>query len=367
MKIGVDVSIVPYGRGVANYIIQMLRAFKKISPQNEYKLFFNSFKSHPLPFNHSDFSIKTFRIPHRILKFLWFDLGFPKVEWLIGDIDLFHSPAHTPVYAICPPTKRWIVTVHDLFTYKLNYAEETQKEEWEILKRMEKNAAHIIAVSHSTKRDLLELMPSLKPRVSVIHEGVSEHFKVIDNYSPVIGKYNINKPYILYVGSAGFNKNLQRLLQAFRHIYEGIDHNLVFVGDVKWLYKSIIGWVIENKMEDRVLFPGFIPDEDLPAFYTGADLFVVPSLYEGFGLTVLEAMACGAPVVASNVSSLPEVVGDSGLLCDPYDVEDMARILLCMIHNNVLRKELREKGLQRAAKFSWEVAARKTLKIYEEI
>ncbi len=366
MRIGIDISIVPYGRGVSNYIVQLLTACLKLSSENEYKLFCNSFKPCTLPSALSNFSIKTTRIPQRILSFFWLDLGFPRIEWLLGDIDLFHSPAHSPVYALCPPAKRWIVTVHDLFTFKLNYAEKTQRKEWKILKRMERKAAHVIAVSHSTKKDLLELVPSLESRVTVIHEGVSENFKVIENYFPIIEKYNIIAPYILYIGSAGANKNLQRLLIAFSHIYKKIDHNLVLVGDFKWRYQPIIEWVRKNGMEHRVIFPGFVPDKDLPALYTGADVFLCPSLYEGFGLTVLEAMACGTPVITSNISSLPEVAGDSALYCDPYNVDDISQALIHVSQDSDLRKRLIEKGVQRAVNFSWVLTAKQTLDVYRK-
>jgi glycosyltransferase involved in cell wall biosynthesis len=367
LTVGVDISIVPYGRGVSNYIVHLLNAFKRMAPENDYKLFFNSFKSRSLPFDKRNFDIRKFRFPWRILDFFWSKFEYPPIELFLGNIDLFHSPAHTPVYAICPPAKRWVVTVHDLFTYKLDYSEKIKRKEWEILKRMEKHATHVIAVSNSTKKDLLELIPSLEPNVSVIHEGVNESFKVVKDYHLILDKYRISTPYIFYVGSAGLNKNVQRLVEAFHRIHENIEHKLILAGDMKWNYQSIRKWVERNGMEERIVFLGFVPDEDLPAIYTGADIFASPSLYEGFGLTVLEAMACGTPVIASKISSMPEVLGGCGLLCDPYDIEDISQCMLKLIRDEGLRDHLTKMGLQRASKFSWNSTAERTLEIYREM
>ena len=367
MKIGIDISIVSYGRGVANYIIKLLENFLLLSPENKYKLFFNSFKSYSVPFDFKKLRIVRTRIPQRILKFMWLDLGFPKIESFLGVIDLFHSPAHSPVYAICPPVNNWVVTVHDLFTFKLNYAKKTQREEWKILMRMARKAAHVIAVSESTRRDLLELIPSLESRVSVIHEGVDEIFQNVPNHHLVLNKYNINTPYILYVGSAGPNKNLPTLIEAFSQINQLTNHNLVLVGDLAWRYKPLMETVQKKRLEKRVQFTGLVPNEDLPAIYSGADVFVCPSLYEGFGLTVLEAMACGTPVVASNISSIPEIVNDSAILFDPYSVDDLNHSLLQIIGSEILRDELRAKGSQRVKEFSWARAAKQTLELYKNL
>ena len=367
MKIGLDISRIQYGRGVSNYIQQLLWNFIKLAPENEYRLFYNSFEPLKLSLNHPCISIKSMKIPRRLLELFWLDFGVPRIEWLIGDISLFHSPAHSPVYAICPPAKRWVVTVHDLFTFKLNYAETTQRKELKILKRMEERASHVITVSDSTRRDLLDLAPSLQDRVSVIYEGVHEGYRVIKDYRSVIKKYSLNTPYLLYVGSADANKNIPRLLAAFKNIHKKIEQNLVLVGDTNWRYKPIIEWVRNNEMEDRILFTGFIPENDLPAVYNGADASVCPSLYEGFGLTVLEAMACGIPVVVSNVSSLPEIAGDTAVYCDPHEVDSLSNALLRVSLDSDLRKVLSAKGLERAKYFSWESAAKKTLDIYNKV
>jgi len=367
MQIGIDVSIVPYGRGVSNYILHLLDNFRKLSPDNEYRLFFNSPRPCPLPFDSHDFTIKTFKIPWRILDFFWSNLSLPKIEWFIGTVDMFHSPAHSPVYAICPPADKWIVTVHDLFTFKLNYSEKTKQKEWRVLRKIERTAAHVIAVSHSTKNDLLELVPSLEPRVSVIHEGVDEQFKFVANYHSSLAKYNINTPYILYVGSAGPNKNLITLLKSFMEINQMIEHQLVLVGDIKWRYSPLIDLVKEKNLEERVRFTGLVPDEDLASIYSGADVFVCPSIYEGFGLTVLEAMACGTPVIASNISSIPEIAGDSAILFDPYSVDELSHSLLEVLGSDTLAARLKAMGSSTVKKFSWASTAQQTLQLYKDL
>lgn len=367
MKLGFDISMLPSGRGVSNYIINLLEEFSIRSPENEYKLLCNSAKPCHMPSFSPKSSLRTLKLPNRILKFFWHGLGFPPVEWILGDIDLFHSPAHTPVYAICPPAKKWVVTVHDLFTFKMNYKKNTQREEMKILQRMSRKASHVIAVSYSTKNDLLELIPSLESRVSVIHEGVGKQFRIIDNFNITLEKYGINRPYILYVGSAAANKNISTILSAFTDICSQVEHDFVMIGHSSWRYDSVKMMIKENKIKERVKLTGFISDEDLPAFYSGADLFVSPSLYEGFGLAFLEAMACGTPVIASNVASMPEVVGDAGVLIDPHDVGELSDAILRILKDDTLKKRLREKGLHRASAFSWESAAEKTLEIYEHV
>jgi len=367
MKIGIDISVVPYGRGVANYIVALLTEFQKLAPEIAFQLYCNSPTSAALPSNLKKFPLKRTRIPNRLLSFLWLDFEFPPIEWVIGNVDLFHSPAHSPVYALCPPARKWVVTVHDLFTYKLNYNMKTQEREWKILKRIEKKASHVIAVSNSTKNDLLELIPSLEPRVSVIYEGVNSRFGKKDDYFNKLEKYGIRKPYILHVGSGGPNKNVMRLLEAFNQIKETIDHHMVLVGDTKWRYAEALKWASSKDLNDRMIFPGFVSDEDLPAVYSEADLFVCPSLYEGFGLVVLEAMACECPVIASNTSSLPEVISDAGLLFDPSDTDRLAELILLVVNDSTVHEDLQRRGLKRASEFSWEFTAQKTLEVYQRV
>ena len=367
MNIGIDVSILQRGGGVANYIYHLLEGLKQVSSGHQYKLFFNSVKKANLPIDHNFFKVRTTRIPNRILQLFWLYLRFPPVEWLLGNIDVFHSPAHSPVYAYCPSARKWIVTVHDLFTFKLNYDKKTQEKEMIVLRRIEQNAERVIAVSNSTRNDLLEIIPSLDSRVVVIPEGVDERFYKEKFYSKVLVKYGIQAPYILYIGAAGSHKNLPCLINVFKRLSEIIPHSLVFAGRITERYKAVIKLTNDINLQNRVVFAGTIEENDLSSIYKGADLLALPSLYEGFGLVLLEAMASGTPVVASNISSIPEVVGDAAKLFDPHDEEEMYAAIYTVVSNSSLRKKMKEKGLERARLFSWKKMAQETLRIYEEV
>lgn len=367
MKIGLNISVLPFGGGVASYIIHLLNHLLELKPEYQYKLYFNSFKKRPIPLNKDKFKVTSTRIPTRFLQFFWLHYWFPPIEWFIGDIDLFHSPAHSPVYASCPPAKKWVVTVHDLFTFKLNYKKRTKEKELNVLRRIERKAERVIAVSESTRNDLLEIVPALKSRVVVIPEGVDEKFFTSGFIPEAISKYRISTPYILYVGAADFHKNLLRLINVFKRLSKKTPHNLILVGKLTERHNQIIGLVKRFGLNNRVLFTGSVEEEDLPSVYKGADLFVLPSLYEGFGLVLLEAMASGTPVVASNTSSIPEIVGDAALLFDPYDEEDIYNAIYSVISDDSLRDNMKKMGVNRARLFSWEKMAKETSLVYEQV
>ncbi len=362
-----DISILKRKGGVANYILHLLRGLKRARPDYRYKLYFNSVRLVDLPIDSNFFEITSTRIPNRILRIFWLYLGFPPIEWLIGDVDIFHTPAHSPVYSLCPPARKWVVTVHDLFTFKLNYKKRTIGRELTALRRIERKAERVIAVSESTRNDLLEIIPALKSRVVVIPEGVDEKFFTSEFLPEAISKYRISTPYILYIGAADFHKNLLRLVNVFKRLSEKIPHNLILAGKLTGRHNKIIQLVNKFGLNSRVLFTGSIEEEDLPSVYKGADLFVLPSLYEGFGLVLLEAMASGTPVVASNTSSIPEVVGDAALLFDPYDEEDIYNSIYSVISDDSLRDNMKRMGVNRARLFSWEKMVKETLLVYEEV
>jgi glycosyltransferase involved in cell wall biosynthesis len=186
--------------------------------------------------------------------------------------------------------------------------------------------------------------------------------------APILREYGVEPPYILYVGALESRKNLPRLLEAYARLRAWSPQwRLVIVGARKWKFSPIFDTVQRLALEGHVTFTGYVADEHLPALFTGADLFAFPSLYEGFGLPVLEAMACGAPVVTSNTSSLPEVAGDAALLVDPYDVEQIAQAMWLVLSQPALAAQLRAKGLARAAQFTWERTARETIAVYERV
>jgi glycosyltransferase involved in cell wall biosynthesis len=182
----------------------------------------------------------------------------------------------------------------------------------------------------------------------------------------IIEKYDLPERFILYVGLVEPRKNLPILIEAFKRLSEEeLNYKLVLVGRLGWMHKEVIGQVRELNLEDAVLFLGYVPQQDLPLIYNLASLFVYPTLYEGFGLPVLEAMACGVPVITSNVSSLPEIVGEAGLLTPVNELEALYKTMIRALTDTSLRKDLISKGIKRAAKFSWAKTAQLTLQVYQ--
>jgi glycosyltransferase involved in cell wall biosynthesis len=222
----------------------------------------------------------------------------------------------------------------------------------------------------ATKCDLIERYGTEPDKITVVYPGYDEAtFQPVRDeevIEAVKARYGIAGDYILFVGTLQPRKNLIRLVKAFADCRSPIaDCRLVIAGKKGWLYQEIFRRVEELGLEKKVVFTGYVPEGDLPALLSGAHLFVFPSLYEGFGLPVLEAMACGTPVVCSNASSLPEVAGDAALMVDPLDVEGLATAMERVLSDEELRAELTERGFKQARKFSWERCARETLAVLE--
>ena len=226
----------------------------------------------------------------------------------------------------------------------------------------------IVADSENTKRDIVTCYGIEADRVRVVHAGYDKNrYRMGIDIEGVKEKYGLTS-YLLYVGNLSPHKNLLRLLQAFARIVREIPHKLVITGrkDPRF-YPALEAEMQALGLQHRVMFLDYVRADELPSLYAGADIFVFPSLYEGFGLPPLEAMACGTPVIVSNVSSLPEVVGDAALMVDPYDVEGMAKAMYRVLSDDGLSKEMRRKGLERAKLFSWEKTAQSILKVCEEV
>jgi glycosyltransferase involved in cell wall biosynthesis len=227
----------------------------------------------------------------------------------------------------------------------------------------------VIADSEATRQDLIELYHTSPEKITTLYPGVTEALKPIRDsvrLNAVRQKYGLGeRPFMLSVSTIQPRKNYQRLVQAFAHIDDSF--SLVLAGSKGWHYEDIFAEVARQGLAERVHFPGFVADADLPALYSAASLFVYPSLYEGFGLPLLEAMACGTPVVASNQSSLPEVVGQAGRLVDPYDVEALAATMAQILLDPELQQRLSQAGLEQAKKFTWAGMATKLLALYQQI
>jgi glycosyltransferase involved in cell wall biosynthesis len=231
-------------------------------------------------------------------------------------------------------------------------------------------ADRIIAISNFTKNEILDLYPHIpEEKIFVTWLGVHERFRITpkEHKETIRRKYCLDKPFILSVSTIEPRKNLKTLIMAFARIKDKIDHDLVLIGAYGWNSKDLYSMISDLKLNDRIRFPGYVDIEELPVIYNLADVFVYPSLYEGFGLPPLEAMACGCPVITSNVASLPEVVGDAAETLDPLDIEALEFSIKKMLHDVDVRNKFIEKGLQNIKHFTWEQCAAETVKVYNSL
>ena len=303
---------------------------------------------------------------YKIVKalFLWSQLFLPLNLIFNSKNDVCFSPAHyIPRFSTIPI----VVTIHDLsFHY---YPNDFLKRDLFKLKNWTKysvkNAKKIIAVSQSTKQDLIRFYDISEDKIQVIYNGFEKNITNSQLDTKVIQKIK-KQSYILYVGTLQPRKNLERLIEAFS-LVKNKNLDLVIVGKRGWMFEEILEAPKKYGVSGRVKFLDSVSDEELPNLYRNALCFILPSLYEGFGLPILEAMKYGCPVLASNVSSLPEAGGDAALYFDPENTGDIARSLESIIQNSELRKDLIKKGYQQVKKFSWEKSAKETLKVLEDL
>ena len=287
-------------------------------------------------------------------------------------VDLFHAPH----YVLPPLTPcRSVVTIHDCIHLRfpqylpnrLAYAY-ARSSLWVAAHR----SARILTVSEASKRDILRYFSVPESKISVIYNAIDERFHEeppADDVMRVKERYQLHDPFVLYAGNIKPHKNLERLIEAFHVVRRGdLEHvKLLIIGDEISKYASLRRTVHRYKLHKHVRFFGFVPDATLAILYRLARVFVFPSLYEGFGLPPLEAMASGTPVITSNVSSLPEVVGDAAMLIDPYEAGAIAGAMRRVLSDDRLREDMRERGLARVREFSWERSVRRIREIYDEV
>lgn len=289
----------------------------------------------------------------------------------LEDVDVFHT---SDVVNCGLPGAKNVTTIHDLTAvlfpqYHTQQVRETLAEKFRFAQT---RADAVICVSESARRDAVEHLGLDPARVHVVHNGVDPAFRPLPpaRVEAALRPLGLTQQgYILHVGTIEPRKNLVRLVQAYHRLCQRVPDvpRLVLAGMQGWLYEDVPAEVEALGLEERVVLLGRVAGELLPALYNGARCFVYPSLYEGFGLPVLEAMACGVPVVTSNSSSLPEVAGDAAILVDPYDVMGIAEAVEQVLMDDDRVTTLRERGLERAARFTWEATARETLKVYEKL
>jgi len=376
MRIGINALFLIPGKvgGSEVYLRNLLCHLAKIDRQNEYILFVNKENFHTFQISQPNFTevfcpIKASFRPARIL---WEQFILP-FQIKKSNIEVLHSPGYTaPLLVSCCS----IVTIYDMNCFY--YPEDFSKSTTFFLKLLVTLAARrsdkIITGSRNSKKDIVQILKISESKTCVIYGAASSHLSVplaIEN--KVRGKlkqrYSINKKFILTVSVSHPHKNLYRLIEAYDILYKKyqIDCQLVIVGIKGRAQSVLMSLVKELSLEKRVMFTGWIPDEDLSLLYSEAELFVFPSLFEGFGIPILEAMAHGTPVVSSNTTSLPEVAGRAALLVDPYRVDKIAEAMHRILTDETLRATLIKKGFNRASQFSWEKTARETLFAYKRV
>lgn len=377
MKIGIDVtSAVMQGGGIGRYTRELVQTTLATDTENAYVLF--SAPPPPEKTLSQIFPVNG-RIQHKIaplseqwLYRLWYRARLPiSVQRFTGKLDLFHSPDFVlPPVSSNTPT---LLTVHDLsFVHfpevypevLVNYLNKVVP--WSVGR-----ATHILADSVATKHDLMALWQVADEKITVLYSGVNESFERVkddEKITAVRSKYDLgDRPYLLSVGTVQPRKNYQMLIQAFAPLADKIPHNLYIAGGKGWLYEEMMAEIEKQNLTDRVRFIGFIDDEDLPTLYSGADLYLFPSIYEGFGLPMLEAMACGVPVIASDVSSLPEVGQETAVLLPPHDLDKWTTAIESILSDPEQQQRMKNAGYHRVNQFSWEKSASQLLEIYRNL
>jgi glycosyltransferase involved in cell wall biosynthesis len=356
MKIGIDISQVIYGTGVSTYTRNLVKNLLKVDKHNKYILFGGSLRRKNELVNFvnglkGNVESRIFAFPPTFSDIVWNRLHVLKMERLVGQIDVFHSSDWSQ-----PPSDAFkVTTVHDLTPIK--YPKETHPKTVSAHKArlgwVKKEVDKVIAPSESTKKDLVDLGIK-RDRIVVIPEAVDPIFSPAkkSEIKRLKNRLKIKSSYLLSVG-VGPRKNTKRVIRAFELFNRNKDFVLIFVGYDHYGYKK------ETK---KVRFLGHVSVEDLRILYSGAEMLVYPSLYEGFGLPILEAFACNCPVVTSNTSSLQEVAGRAAKIVGPYNISDIAGGIESVLSN---RKNLVEKGKRRFKKYSWEKTAKETVKVYE--
>jgi len=370
MKIGIDISQLAFpGTGVATYTRNLVENLLRIDKENEYVLFYSSLrkdiKHAGLKIGKKRVELRNYKLPPLFLEFLWNRLHILPIEEFTGHLDIFHTSDWLEPPAKCPK----VTTVHDLaiFKYPETFSPRgghnivsnlRRKLEW-----VKRESKVIIAVSENTKKDIVKILDIPSEKIKVIYEAGDEVFgkkSTLRGIENAKKKYGISGNYILAVGTLEPRKNLKRLIMAFSKVRRNSSLSLVIAGNAGW------GGELEG-LQGKILgvrFLGYVPKEDLAPLYAGAQCFVYPSLYEGFGLPILEAMASGCPVVTSNISSLPEVAGEMAVLVDPENIRDITEGIKEAITK---REEFIKKGFERAKEFSWEKTARQTLEVYQNL
>lgn len=373
MKIAIDLRGLHSGKisGVENYIINILERFLKMDHSNSYILFDNAFR--PKNYDYLKFvnaQVVQRRVPNRLFNAALKFAGRPKFENYFGDFDLLFMP-NWNFFAIRSTTKL-IVTVHDLSPVVAPEFYNVKRRLWHRLINFDRilhRADHIVAVSEYTKADVVRLYNIAPEKVSVIYPGIDRTlFKPelsVSKLREVRNLYGLPGEFILFLNTLEPRKNLVNFIKAFEKVDSNI--SLVIGGKKGWKYQEIFATMNKSVKRRRIKYLGYIPEEHKPYLIGLASVVGFPSFYEGFGFPALEALSVGVPVLASQVTSLPETVNDAALMVDPYNIDDMTAGLEMLLNDQQLRDNLVSKGLRQAQKFNWETSASQLLEVLQKL
>lgn len=371
MKIGIDITALPPNPvGAGMYILHLTRSLAEIESEFEFVIFSQAV-GYDLVGASSRPGFEWVILPEMspARRLIWEQTRFPELVRKCG-IDLLHSPHYTRPWSLPCAS---VVTFHDMTFFLYPHLHTRAKRLFFPLaiRMSARRADALIAVSESTRQDSIRLLGIPPEKITAIPLGISEEFRPVsdpDLCAAVRSRYNLPDRFLLYVGLVEPRKNLPLLLRAYHRLLAGgVRQPLVIAGRMGWMVEQVFQQIDELGIKDQVHFTGYVSPDDLPIVYNLADAFVYPSLYEGFGFPPLEAMACGAPVVTTAVSSMPENVGDAGILVPPGDEQALAQALQRILTDALLRQRLRRAGPERAALFTWKRTAQKTLQVYRQV
>jgi len=377
MRIGIDVRTMTSNMtGIGKFLNGILGSLLEIDKSNQY-IFYYCDGSIEGKFKNND-NIKLRKIKpifkknlkYSLSKVLWEQVQFPFIA-NHDHLDILFSP-----YFDFPLiyNKKSIVTIHDIsiLLFPENHSARFRIYFYNLLKCMAKKATKIITVSNNSKKDICNYLNVPEKKIEVIYGAVNKYFysKSDNEYNQNIQKkYGIKNKLILYSGGMAVRKNLEVLIEAFARLQDNIEekYDLVLTGKKNIVTNQLSNLARELGVKENVIFTGYISEKELSSLYCSAELMVYPSLYEGFGLPITEAMICGTPIVCSNISSLPEIVGDAAILVDAQDCIQLSNAIIEVLSNKILKSELSKKGIARVKKFSWKKSAKKLLSVLEEV
>jgi len=368
MNIGINASALSAQKGGASfYILNIINALAQVDTDNRYFIFTTGAAKIQFTGLPSNFEIIPCAPSKTPVRLLWEQLSLPLSVCGKLKIRVLFSPNYTA--PLIHPGIYSVVTVHDLSFFPLaKYYPRSRRLFRQIIRLSVKYSNRVIAVSNFTKADIIKYIGPCENKISVIHESADAKF--LNEPEPaqsaaIRKKYGINGKYILFIGFMEPRKNLERLLCAYSMIKDSIDYDLVISGGEGWWYEQTYRRVEELGISGRVIFTGYVEDAELPLLYRGAELFAFPSLYEGFGIAALESVFSGTPVLASNNSALPEILGPAAAYVDPYNTEEIASAMLRLLKTEESLSELKKNCEDVKTKYSWQKAARETLEAFK--